>query len=128
MKNAHKVAALLALAGLAPFASSAITVEQAYIESCRKTAGFPVPRVVVMPHVGAGHAGEKVEVEFTVSPTGQTSAFSLKSHVDDELAGAVVDALKHWEFVPAQRNGVPVATKVVLPMRIVNSDAFTSTR
>jgi hypothetical protein len=33
----------------------------------------------------------------------------------------VVDAVKQWEFTPAQRNGAPVAMKVVLPVRVVET-------
>ena len=127
MKKAHALAILLGLAALAPFASSAKTPEEAYIESCRKDPGYPVPRVVVNPHVGAGYIGDKVEVEFIVDATGKPSAFKIKSHADDDLAEAVLAALKQWEFVPAERDGAPVATKVVLPVRVVG-DGVTETR
>jgi hypothetical protein len=33
----------------------------------------------------------------------------------------VVDAVKQWQFTPAQRNGAPVATKVILPVRVVET-------
>jgi len=62
-----------------------------------------------------------------VDTTGHTSAISvkssdrLKSPTDRDFAEAVVDAVKKWEFTPAQRNGAPVAMKVVLPVRVVEA-------
>jgi hypothetical protein len=32
----------------------------------------------------------------------------------------VVEAVKQWRFLPAEANGVPVATKVALPVNIVD--------
>jgi outer membrane biosynthesis protein TonB len=45
----------------------------------------------------------------------------VKSASDREFAEAVVYAVKQWRFTPAQHNGVSVATKVVLPVRVVDS-------
>ena len=121
MKNHNKLALLLALgAALAPFAS-AKTLEQSYIESCRKGADIPVPVAVVAPRVGAHDIGQSVKVEFVVDKTGHTSAITVKSATDRDFAEAVVDAVKQWEFTPAQRNGAPVAMKVILPVRVVET-------
>jgi periplasmic protein TonB len=120
MKTVTKFAVLLSLAALAPFAASAKTPEQAYLESCRKDAGVPVPISVVTPTVAEGYAGASVEVEFIVDATGLPTAIAVKSSPDSTLAAAVVDAVKEWRFKPALRDGSPVATKVVLPVRIVD--------
>ena len=127
MKNNNKLALLLSLGALLPFAASAKTLEQSYIETCRKGTDIPVPVTVITPQVGSYDIGQAVMVEFVVDTTGHTSAISvkssdrLKSPTDRDFAEAVVDAVKKWEFTPAQRNGAPVAMKVVLPVRVVES-------
>jgi protein TonB len=119
MKNNNKLALLLSLGALLPFAASAKTLEQSYIESCRKGTDVPVPIAVVSPDVGAYDIGQTVQVEFVVDTTGHATGISIKSSSDRAFAEAVVDAVKQWRFTPAQRNGAPVATKVVLPVRVV---------
>lgn len=119
MKNNKMLAVLLALGALAPLAASAKTLEQSYIESCRKGTDIPVPIAVVAPRVDAYDIGKSVNVEFTVDKAGHASAISVQSATDRDFAEAVVDAVKLWEFTPAQRNGAPVAMKVVLPVRVV---------
>jgi protein TonB len=120
MKATDKLAILLSLGALAPFAASAKTLEQTYLESYHQTPGAPVPITVVSPHVGSNFLGETVELEFSVDPTGKPSDFSVKSASDATLAELVVAAVKKWEFVPATRNGVPVTTTVDLPVHIVH--------
>lgn len=119
MKAVSKLAVLISLGALVPFAS-AKSDEQAYLETCRKDPGMPVPIAVVAPSVGAGYNGATVTVEFVVDTTGKPAQFAVKSTPDDELASAVVSALKQWRFKPAEADGKPVATKVALPVKIVD--------
>ena len=121
MKVASKLAVLVSLGALTSFAS-AKSLEQSYLESCRKDPGVPVPISVVSPRVAPELVGESVEIEFTVTATGTTSGFSVKSPTDPALADAVVEAVKQWQFAPAHKDGVAVATKVVLPVHIVDDD------
>jgi len=121
MKNVNKLAVLLSLAALLAPALKAKSLEETYLETCSKDVGVPVPVVVVSPDVSAHYAGLTVEIEFTVEATGKTSAFSIKSSPDTELGETVVDAVKKWQFKPAVTGGVAVATKVVLPVRIVEA-------
>jgi TonB family protein len=121
MKNVNKLAVLLSLAALLAPALKAKSLEETYLETCRKDVGVPVPVVVVSPDVSANYAGLTVEIEFTVEATGKTSAFSIKSSPDAELGETVVDAVKKWQFKPAVTGGVAVATKVLLPIRIVEA-------
>ena len=121
MKHTNKLALLLSLGALLPFAASAKTLEQSYIESCRKGTDIPVPIEVVAPQVNGYDIGQTVNVEFVVETTGHTSGISIKSGSDRDLAAAVVDAVKLWRFAPARHNGTPVATKVVLPVRVVEA-------
>lgn len=120
MKAVNKLAIVLSLGALTSVAAFAMTDEQAYLESCRKGSDIPVPVAVVAPSVSPEFAGTTVQLEFTVDATGKPADFSVKSETDHALAVAVVDAVKQWRFKPAQPNGVPVATKVSLPVKIVD--------
>ena len=119
MKVANKLAVLLSLGAFTSFAS-AKPVEQTYLESCLKGPGVPVPTMVITPHVASSYIGDTVDIEFTVSPTGKTSQFSIVSSPDTRLGDAVLQAVMQWQFAPAQRDGVPITAKVVLPVRIVD--------
>lgn len=121
MKSVRKFVVLLSLGVLGALGASASTFEQTYLENCRKDPGMPVPISVVSPTVGAEFSGSRFDVEFTVDQTGTPINLSVKSVADDALASAVMDAVKQWKFKPAERNGVPVATKVVLPVKVVDS-------
>src|ERR1700690_268339 len=98
MKNNNKLALLLSLGALLPFAASAKTLEQSYIESCRKGADIPVPIAVVSPDVSAYDIGKTVQVEFVVDTTGRATGIAVKASSDRYLAEAVVDAVKQWKF------------------------------
>jgi len=121
MKVASKLAILLSIGSFVSFAS-AKSLEQTYLDNCRKDSNIPVPISVVSPQVDFATAGESVEVEFTVNTTGKPSNISVLSSKDFALSDAVVAAVKQWQFKPAQKDGAPVATKVILPVRVVNSD------
>lgn len=121
MKAVSKYAVLISLVALASVSASAVTDEQAYLESCRKAPGVPVPVSVVSPTVGPEYTGSTVELEFVVDAAGKPAEFSVKFATDDTLATAVVRAVKQWRFTPAVVDGVPVATKVTLPVKIVEN-------
>jgi protein TonB len=124
MKAIDKLAILLSLGALAPFAS-AKTLEQTYLDSYPKAPGVPMPISVVSPNVGSNFQGETVEIEFTVDTAGKPSDFLVKSASDGNLAELVVAAVKKWEFAPATKDGVPVTTTVDLPVRIGPESAVT---
>jgi TonB family protein len=119
MKAVNKLAVLLSLGSLVPFAAMAKTPEQAYIDANRPASGVPVPVAVVSPHVSSDYVGATVEIEFIVDSKGQATDFSVKSSPDNALSAEVVAAVKQWQFAPAQRDGAAVATRVVLPVHIV---------
>jgi TonB family protein len=121
MKAASQLAIVLGLGlSVASFAS-AKSLEQTYLDNCRKGPGIPVPVAVVAPRVPAGLIGSEADVEFTVTASGKPSAISIRSSTDPEFATAVIDAVKQWKFAPAQKDGVAVDTKVVLPIKIVDA-------
>jgi TonB family protein len=127
MKAVNKLAVLFSLVALSSIAVSAKTDEQAYLDQCRKGPDVPVPLAVVSPSVGPEYAGTTVQIEFVVDATGKPAGFNVKSPVDYTLAAAVTDAVKQWRFAPAMNLGVAVATKVSLPIRIVD-DSVAGTR
>ncbi len=122
MKAVRNYVLLLSLGVLASVAASASTLEQTYLDNCRKGPGVPVPISVVKPAISQEYTGSSVDVEFTVDETGKPANLTVKSHVDETLSSAVLEAVKQWKFKPAERNGVPVATKVVLPVKVVEPE------
>jgi protein TonB len=118
MKAVSKLVVLFSLGMLASVASAA-TAEQTYLDSCRKDPRIPVPISVVAPTIGSEFAGSQLDVEFVVDQAGKPENLNITSSTDTALASAVMDAIKQWRFKPAVQNGAPVATKVVLPVRIV---------
>lgn len=119
MKAVRKLVVLLSVGALPVIAARAATPEQSYLATCRKEPGVPVPVAVVSPTVGAEYNGASVQLEFLVDVDGKPSGFSIKSTTDEVLALEVVKAVKQWRFLPAEENGKPVATKVALPVKIV---------
>lgn len=123
MKAVNKLAVLISLGALLPFAVSAKTPEQAYLDASLKAPGVPVPVAVVSPSdIDTKYSGAKVELAFTVDAMGTPRDFSVVSSPDDALAKAVTDAVSKWRFTPALKNGTAVATKVLLPIRISGAD------
>jgi len=120
--KASQLAVLLSLGSLLPIAVLAKTPEQSYLESCQRSPEVPVPVAVYSPQVGPEYIGDTVQLEFNVDTDGQPYDFSVKSSPDSALATAVVAAVKRWQFKPALHEGVPVATRVVLPVRIIDGD------
>jgi len=121
MKAVRKLVLLLG-AGLLPVLDArASALEDAYLESCRKDPGVPVPITVVSPTVGAEHNGGLVQLEFLVDAQGKPAEFSVKFASDDALAKLVVAAVKQWRFQPGEIDGKPVPTRVGLPVRIIES-------
>ena len=121
MKAVRKLVVLLIVGVLTSGFALAKSDEQAYLESCRKEPGVPVPVAVVSPSVGPEYNGALVQLEFVVDESGKPVELAVKSTPDDTLASAVLEAVKQWRFKPAERDGVVVETKVALPVRIVEA-------
>ena len=86
MKAVRKIVVLLSAGFLPLVAASASPLEEAYLESCRKDPGVPVPIAVVSPAVGPEYEGGSVQLEFLVKADGKPAEFSIKSATDDVLA------------------------------------------
>ncbi len=120
MKAVRNLVVLLSVGVLSAVGAFASTPEESYLESCNKAPGVPVPVSVVSPAVGSEYNGALVQLEFVVDAEGKPAAFSIKSTPDDVLAKVVVEAVKQWRFLPAEVDGKRVATKVALPVKIVD--------
>jgi len=119
-KSVLKIALILGVFA-APFALSAKTAEQAYVESYQGRTDIPVPLAVVKPAVSARYAGLTVEVEFLVDASGKPVDISVRNAAPSELTAPVKEALAQWKFAPARTvSGEPVAMKVCVPVRIVD--------
>jgi len=124
MKATHKLAVVIGLGALVTFAH-AKTPEEAYLEASQKGPGIPVPVSVVSPtNVGSEYAGASVKLKFTVDTNGKPTDFAVVSSPDAALASVIANAVSKWRFTPAQKNGAPVATKVVLPVHVSGSDGL----
>jgi protein TonB len=125
MKAVNKLVVLISLGAILPLASFAKTSNASYLETSLKGPGVPVPVAVVSPsHVGSDYIGTTIELAFTVDTKGSPTNLTVLTSPDGEIARVMMDAVKQWRFTPAQKNGVAVATKVVLPVRISESGSF----
>ena len=123
MKVVTKLAVLLGVGALLPFAASAKSTEELYLENASKAPGVPVPVAVVSPtNVSTDYIGAKVDLAFTVDAQGKPIDFMIMASPDAVLAKTVMDAVSKWRFTPAQKNGTAVAKKVVLPVRISSDE------
>lgn len=107
---------------LAPFALLAKGPEQVYVESYRGRTDLPAPISVVKPSVPAEFAGRTVVLEFVVDAAGTPRDISVKGNdpTPARLLTPVLDAVARWKFTPLRREGVAVASKVILPLRITD--------
>ncbi len=126
MKNVNKLAVVFSLALAGVFVSSAAlgavaTDPKAYVESYRAhSPAQPAPVRVVAPVAVLAKQDartESVDVTFVVDAKGEPTDISVAYASDDALVAPVIEAVGRWKFTPATRDGVPVATKVLLPVR-----------
>ncbi|HKB57552.1 MAG TPA: energy transducer TonB [Lacunisphaera sp.] len=104
-----------------PLALLAMSPEKAYVESYHGRTDIPVPISVIMPKISSQYAGQQVTLEFVVDPTGTPVQIAPSTPgADAELVTAVTAAIAQWKFSPALVDGLPVARKVVLPVKIVD--------
>ncbi len=82
----------------------------------------PVPVSIVNPaNLPPSYKGATVNLKFTVDETGQAHDIRVVSNKDRVVAKNLVAAISQWKFTPARQNGVPVSSKVTLPLQLVGS-------
>ena len=85
---------------------------------------LPIPVKVVAPPVGGRLVGTEVRMTFSISVDGLTHNIRQQGITPDQesndLVAAMTMVLLNWEFEPAKnKNGLPVAVKVVLPVKVI---------
>lgn len=105
---------------VAPLALSAKTFEDAYLAAYRGRTDMPVPVKIVNPVVSETYVGRTVRVEFTLSTAGIPSNITTQDDVPASLRNTLTAAVAQWRFAAPVRDGKPVASRVILPVRIVD--------
>ncbi len=93
---------------------------QAYIENAVRGEGVPTPVKVISPEVPGVFANSKVVFEFVVNESGNVENIKADTQSDPELVRVLSEAIVQWKFVPAIRDGKPLAVKVSLPVLVVD--------
>ncbi len=75
-------------------------------------------RVVGPTELSSRYYGTEVTLRMTVDATGEPRDISVDSPRDPQLVRAMTKAVAQWRFTPGRKDGLPVATKVVLPIRL----------
>lgn len=86
---------------------------------------LPVPTKIVSPRISMEQVGSEVEIIFTVTDQGRAIKIHARNNTSRtrDLAAAMSAVIKHWEFEPAKdKNGLPRAVKVALPVRVVRAE------
>lgn len=121
MKTKSLVIAAALLGGLLSSASAFTLVVPAAPAPPLKFEA-PAPATVVSPtELPSSFKGQTVDVALTISASGEVSDIRLVRGTDRYLTKSLVSALSQWKFTPARKNGVPVSSKVVLPLQVVES-------
>ena len=79
----------------------------------------PLPVKVVNPtDLPRRYLDATVMLELTVDKSGQPRDITVLRPIDPELAQSLIPTLAQWRFSPAQRDGQPVTTRIVLPIKL----------
>ena len=81
----------------------------------------PVPAKVVNPTgLLPRYEGETVILSLLIDETGRPHNVQLMRGTDENLTKHLLPAVARWKFTPAKKNGMPVSTKIVLPVQLVD--------
>jgi TonB family protein len=120
MNTARLLITALATSGLFAAAHASVIVSEVATDPAAYSA--PVPATIVSPEaVPHQYRNETVRLALTIDANGRPSEIALARGDDAQLARRLFPAVAQWKFKPATRHGVPVASRVVLPVRLVES-------
>jgi TonB family protein len=119
MKTSQLILGAALAAGL--FTTSAFAyVEQPTAWPQAPRADVPTVIKVVNPvDLPASSEGQTVKVVFTVDQNGQPQHIRVPSGTDATLKKSIVTALSQWRFAPVLVKGVPVSSRVVMPLKLL---------
>ncbi|MBI2518145.1 MAG: energy transducer TonB [Opitutae bacterium] len=119
MKSIKLIVGAALLGGLLAAPTFAATNLDRYVDHYKVVrTDVPLPAKVVNPtDLPARYIGAVVNVTLTVDATGQPRDIALESP-DAELANLLVPVVAQWRFTPAQKDGVPVAKRILLPLAL----------
>ena len=123
MKTKSIVLATALLGGLL-LSTSAIAATTAAYDAATAALKFvnPAPAKVVAPiDLPRTFEGATVMVSMIIDESGQPRDVKVVSTRDRQLTKQLVAAVSQWQFTPARKNGTPVATKVLMPLEVVES-------
>lgn len=101
--------ALMLLCGLSLKAQSS---DEVYV----KVDENPVVKKTVMPKAPTGQSG-LVAVLCVIDENGKVVQAVVTKSTNPALDASAVDAVQHWDFKPAKKDGKLVKTKVTIPLR-----------
>ncbi len=99
---------------IAMFASTAISYGM-------KAQDVPIPTKTQELILSSDYEGKTLYVTFEVDVDGQPINVVVISPVDEETEKKIVSSISSWEFVPKHQDGVPVKTRVRLPIVVTSS-------
>ncbi len=68
-----------------------------------------------------------VEMKVVVNEKGKVGKTEVVSATNPDFVGAVTEAVKQWEFIPAEKDGKPIAAEVIIPFKFkLASDSYKS--
>jgi len=121
--NSKKLLALSAIVLGGVFSSAAFATPASSHANVAKAVAFEAPVVAKMVSpagLSSRHKGATVTLTMTVDEKGQPSNIRVQGN-DANLKRNLVPAVSQWQFTPAKKNGVPVSSKIVLPIELVEA-------
>jgi TonB family protein len=80
----------------------------------------PAPAAVVHPTgLPQSYKDATVTLALTIDETGRPRDIKIMRDENENLAKKLLSAVAQWQFTPARKNGVAVATRVILPLKLV---------
>lgn len=92
-----------------------------YIASYTGRTDTPVPVKVEVPSISPHYIGDTIKASFKVDADGKVNTVKIVSLVDEAVRNAIENALYKWEFKPLLKDGIAVASTVILPIKVVSN-------
>jgi TonB family protein len=119
MKTRFVLLGATLLGGMLPVATFANVIVP--FDSAPPRFEAPLPERVVKPTgLMRRHEGAVVKLSLTIDQAGRPHDIRIVSPQDRNLAERLLPAGAQWRFKPATKNGAPVATKILLPVQLVD--------